>query len=49
VVGRQAWTSSQLHLSAYTVQGRLQAIFDKSRTGSRGRLVSRLFLEPDGP
>jgi DNA-binding NarL/FixJ family response regulator len=37
--------SSQLHLSAYTVQDHLKTIFDKSGTGSRGELVSRLFFD----
>jgi DNA-binding NarL/FixJ family response regulator len=35
----------RLHVSAYTVQDHLKAIFDKSGTSSRGQLVSRLFLD----
>jgi hypothetical protein len=31
------------------VQDHLKAIFDKSGTSSRGQLVSRLFLDHDGP
>jgi DNA-binding CsgD family transcriptional regulator len=41
--------AGRLHLSAYTVQDHLKAIFDKSGTSSRGQLVSRLFLDHDGP
>jgi DNA-binding CsgD family transcriptional regulator len=41
--------ADRLHLSAYTVQDHLEAIFDKSDTGSRGELVSRLFLDHDLP
>ncbi|HEY7102220.1 MAG TPA: LuxR C-terminal-related transcriptional regulator [Mycobacteriales bacterium] len=37
--------AARLHLSAYTVQDHLKAIFDKSGTSSRGQLVSRLFLD----
>ncbi|PSL04578.1 regulatory LuxR family protein [Haloactinopolyspora alba] len=37
--------ADRLHLSAYTVQDHLKAIFTKSGTGSRGELVSRLFLD----
>jgi DNA-binding CsgD family transcriptional regulator len=41
--------AARLHVSAYTVQDHLKAIFDKSGTSSRGQLVSRLFLDQDGP
>ena len=41
--------AGRLHLSGYTVQDHLKAIFDKSGTSSRGQLVSRLFLDHDGP
>ena len=41
--------AGRLHLSAYTVQDHLKAIFDKSGTSSRGQLVSRLFLDHDRP
>jgi len=37
--------ADRLHLSAYTVQDHLKTIFDKSGTGSRGELVSRLFFD----
>ena len=37
--------ADRLHLSAYTVQDHLKAIFDKTGTGSRGELVARLFLD----
>jgi len=37
--------AARLHLSGYTVQDHLKAIFDKSGTSSRGQLVSRLFLD----
>ena len=37
--------AEQLHLSAYTVQDHLKAIFDKSGTNTRGALVARLFLD----
>ena len=41
--------AGRLHLSGYTVQDHLKAIFDKSGTSSRGQLVSRLFLDHDRP
>ena len=41
--------AGRLHLSGYTVQDYLKAIFDKSGTSSRGQLVSRLFLDYDSP
>lgn len=37
--------ADRLHLSAYTVQDHLKAIFVKSATSSRGELVSRLFFD----
>ena len=37
--------ADQLHLSTYTVQDRLKAIFEKSDTSSRGQLVARLFID----
>jgi DNA-binding CsgD family transcriptional regulator len=37
--------AARLHLSAYTVQDHLKAIFDKSGTSSRGDLVARLFFD----
>jgi DNA-binding CsgD family transcriptional regulator len=36
---------ARLHLSAYTVQDHLKAIFGKTGSGSRGDLVARLFFE----
>lgn len=41
--------ANRLHLSAYTVQDHLKAIFDKSGTSSRGELVSRLFFDHYAP
>jgi DNA-binding CsgD family transcriptional regulator len=41
--------AARLHLSAYTVQDHLKAIFDKSGTGSRGDLVARLFFDHHAP
>jgi DNA-binding NarL/FixJ family response regulator len=41
--------AGRLHVSPYTVQDHLKAIFDKSGTSSRGQLVWRLFLDRDGP
>ena len=43
-----AQIADRLHLSTYTVQDRLKAIFEKSGTGSRGQLVARLFLDHRG-
>jgi DNA-binding CsgD family transcriptional regulator len=36
--------SASLHLSPYTVQDHLKAIFDKSGTNTRGDLVARIFF-----
>jgi DNA-binding CsgD family transcriptional regulator len=37
--------AARLHLSAWTVQDHLKAIFTKTGTGTRGELVARLFLD----
>jgi DNA-binding CsgD family transcriptional regulator len=37
--------AARLHLSSYTVQDHLKAIFDKTGTASRGELVARLFVD----
>jgi DNA-binding CsgD family transcriptional regulator len=39
--------AARLHLSPWTVQDHLKAIFTKTGTGSRGELVARLFLDHD--
>jgi DNA-binding CsgD family transcriptional regulator len=36
---------ARLHLSAYTVQDHLKAIFAKTGSGSRGDLIARIFFE----
>jgi DNA-binding CsgD family transcriptional regulator len=41
--------ADRLHLSAYTVQDHLKAIFDKSGTGTRGELVARLLFDHYAP
>ena len=37
--------ADRLHLSTYTVQDHLKAIFAKTGTGSRGEVVARLFFD----
>ena len=41
--------AARLHLSSYTVQDHLKAIFDKTSTASRGELVARLFVDHYAP
>jgi DNA-binding NarL/FixJ family response regulator len=52
LVARGCTTSeiaSRLHLSAYTVQDHLKAIFDRIDVRSRGELVARLFFDHSAP
>ena len=38
--------AARLHLSTYTVQDHLKAIFEKIDVSNRGQVVARLFLDP---